>query len=273
MPFLRHSSDGAKEPGGSHSAICIRRSPIWNIVNRSSLSTNAEGCSKSAIGEYKSLNESGPSPFAAIILGMRLQSWLFLLIGFAIGFGGLYTWEKQRAPSIVRALPLDVDPNIPTEAAPPAGAPAGQAPAPPVDMARVQELTAKIKQNPKDFDSIVELGNLNFDQKNYDDAIKLYTKALAIRPDALNVQTDMGTAMFYLDRYDDAIATFQKTLKADPNNAQALFNLGVAMLHGKNDPKRAMEYWEKLVETNPNHPQAAFVKEQLQKLKEQQKKQ
>src|SRR5690349_16991620 len=42
----------------------------------------------------------------AIMLGMRVQSWLFLLIGFAIGFGGLYTWEKQRAPSVVKALPL-----------------------------------------------------------------------------------------------------------------------------------------------------------------------
>jgi cytochrome c-type biogenesis protein CcmH/NrfG len=83
----------------------------------------------------------------------------------------------------------------------------------------------------------------------------------------------MGTAMFYLNRYDDAIATFQEVLKTDPDNAQSLFNLGVAMLHGKNDPKRALEYWQKLVETNPNHPQAEFVRQQIQKLKEQQTKQ
>jgi cytochrome c-type biogenesis protein CcmH/NrfG len=208
-----------------------------------------------------------------IILGMRVQSWLFLLIGFAVGFGALYTWTKQRAPSVVKALPLDVDPNIPTETLAPAGAPAGEPAAPPVDMARVKELADKIKQNPKDFDSIVELANVNFDQKNYDDAINLYKKALAIRPDTLNVRTDMGTAMFYLNRYDDAIATFQEVLKTDPNNAQALFNLGVSMLHGKNDPKRALEYWQKLVETNPNHPQAEFVRQQIQKLKEQQTKQ
>jgi len=189
-----------------------------------------------------------------------------------VGFGTLYTWTKQRAPSVVRALPLEVDPNIPTETSAPAGAPAGEPAAPPVDMARVKELTDKIKQNPKDFDSIVELGNINFDQKNYDDAINMYKKALAIRPDALMVRTDMGTAMFYLNRYDDAIATFQEVLKTDPNNAQALFNLGVAMLHGKNDPKRALEYWQKLVETNPNHPQAEFVKQQIQKLKQQQAK-
>jgi len=202
------------------------------------------------------------------MLLMRMQRLLFLLIGFALGFGIVYTWTKQRAPSVVKALPLDVDPNVPTEASQ-AGSGASE-PAPPVDMARVKELTDKIKKDPKDFDALVELGNLNFDQKNYDDAIKLYKQALQIRPDTLNLRTDMGTAMFYLNRFDDAIATFQDVLKQDPNNAQALFNLGVAMLHGKNDPERAIEYWEKLVETNPNHPQAAFVKEQIKQLKEKQ---
>lgn len=201
---------------------------------------------------------------------MRVQRWLFLLIGFAIGFGVLYTWTKQRAPDVVKALPLEVDPNVPTEASAANAASANEPPPPPVDMARVKELTEKIKQNPKDFDSIVELGNINFDQKQYDDAINLYKKALQVRPDALNVRTDMGTAMFYLSRYDDAIAVFQDVLKSDPKNAQSLFNLGVAMLHGKNDPKRALEYWEKLVETNPDHPQAPFVREQIKKLKEQQ---
>jgi len=196
---------------------------------------------------------------------MRLQRWLFLLLGFAIGFGVLYTWTKQRAPDKVRAMPLAVDPNVPTDLS------AARESAPPVDMARVQELSAKIKQNPRDFDSIVELANLNFDQKNYGDAVNLYKTALEVRPDALNVRTDMGTAMFYQERFDDAIAEFQQVLQSDPKNAQALFNLGVTMLHGKNDPKRALEYWERMIATNPNHPQAAFVKEQIQKLKEQPK--
>jgi len=201
---------------------------------------------------------------------MRAQSLIFLLVGLAIGFGGIYTWTKQRAPAVVRATPVAVDPSVPTDLS--AANNSSEPPPPPLDMQRVKDLTAKIKQNPKDFDSIVELGNINFDQKNYDDAIKLYGKALEIRPDALNVRTDMGTAMFYLNHYDDAIATFKETLKSDPNDAQTLFNLGVAMLHGKNDPQGALQYWEKLVETNPNHPQAAFVKEQIKKLKEQQAK-
>jgi tetratricopeptide (TPR) repeat protein len=201
---------------------------------------------------------------------MRAQAWIFLLVGFVIGFAGIYTWTRERAPAAVRAMPLPVDPNVPTDLS--AANNAAEPPPPPVDTARVNELASKIKQNPKDFDSIVELANIDFDQKQYDDAINLYKKALEIRPDALNVRTDMGTAMFYLNRYDDAIATFKQSLVSNPNDAQTLFNLGVAMLHGKNDPQGALQYWDKLVETNPNHPQAQFVKEQIKKLREQQAK-
>ena len=113
------------------------------------------------------------------------------------------------------------------------------------------------------------MGNINLDQKNYDDAINLYKKALEIHPDSLTVRTDMGTAMLFTKRFDAAIATFQGSLQTAPNDPETLLYLGVAMLHGKNDPQGALQYWEKLVEANPNHPQAAFVKEQIKKLKEQ----
>jgi cytochrome c-type biogenesis protein CcmH/NrfG len=224
------------------------------------------------------LEEEGTVPrstifcrFSAMIHGMRSQSLLFLMIGFVIGFAGLYTWTKQRAPEKVRAMPLEVDPHVPTEELRGlAGGRASEPPAPPVDMRQVEQLTARIKQNPKDFESLVELGNINFDQRNFDDAIALYKRALEVRPNAANVRTDMGTAMFYQNRFDEAVVEFQEVLKTDPTNAQTLFNLGVTMLHGKNDPKSALLYWEKLIETNPNHPQAELVRDQIQKLKEQQ---
>ena len=198
---------------------------------------------------------------------MRMQALVFLLVGFIAGFAGIYTWTKQRAPAVVRATPLPVDPTIPTDLA--EGNNASEPAPPPLDTKRVNELTSKIKANPRDFDSIVELANIDFDQRAYEDAISLYKKALEIRPDATNVRTDMGTAMFYMKRFDDALATFKQTLSANPNDAQTLFNLGVVMLHGKNDPQAALEYWQKLVDTNPNHPQAAFVREQIKKLREQ----
>jgi tetratricopeptide (TPR) repeat protein len=199
---------------------------------------------------------------------MRKQAWAFLLVGFIAGFAIFYYWTKQRAPEIVKAMPQ------PVQNASVSGRP-GQTPepaAPPVDAARVAQLEAEIKNNPKNFDALIELGNVYFDQKNFERCIELYTKGLELRPNEVDIRTDLGTAMFYIKRYDDAIAQFKKSLELDPKNAQTLFNLGVAMLHGKGDAPAALQYWEKLVETNPNYSQIDFVKEQVRLLKEQQKK-
>jgi cytochrome c-type biogenesis protein CcmH/NrfG len=195
---------------------------------------------------------------------MRNQAWAFLLVGFAIGFGVLYTWTKQRAPEVVRAMPL------------PAGA-AGQGisseppepPPPPIDLARVRQLQEELQKNPGNYEALVELGNIQFDQKDFKQAIDLYTKALNVRPDDINLRTDLGTAMFYDNQYDAAIAQFKKSLETNPTQPQALFNIGVVLIHGKNDPQGALQYWEKLVETNPNYSQINIVKEQIRIVKEQ----
>lgn len=196
---------------------------------------------------------------------MQKQAWAYLFIGFAVGFAIFYPWTKQRAPAVVRALPLPVDAVSAQQVTEP--------PPPPLDTARLAQLQAEVKRNPQNFEAFVELGNIHFDQKNYEDAINFYGKALALRPDVVNVRTDLGTALFYDNRYDEAIAQFKKSLELNPTHPQTLFNLGVALLHGKNDPQGALEYWEKLVASNPNYPQAAFVKEQIRLLKEQQNRQ
>src|SRR5207247_11422247 len=174
------------------------------------------------------------------------------------------------ASTLFPANPLPVEPEASTDRT--TRQYRSEPPPPASKLQPNKELTFKNKQDPKDFDSIVELGNINFDQKNYDDAINLFKKALEIHPDSLGVRTDMGTAMLFLKRFDEAIATFQGSLQTAPNDAETLLYLGVAMLHGKSAPQSALQYWEKLVETNPNHPKAAFVREQIKKLKEQQSK-
>jgi cytochrome c-type biogenesis protein CcmH/NrfG len=195
---------------------------------------------------------------------MRKQAWLFLIIGFAVGFGVLYIWTKQRAPEIVRAMPLPVG----TGGQQASGFPA-EPPPPPVDLARVRQLEEEIKANPGNYDALVELGNTRFDQKNFSGAIDLYAKALAVRPDDVNLRTDLGTALFYANRFDDAIAEFKRALEIRPNHTQAMFNIGVALVHGKNDLTGALQYWEKLVAVSPNDPQINMVKEQIRLLKEQ----
>jgi cytochrome c-type biogenesis protein CcmH/NrfG len=203
---------------------------------------------------------------------MRKDSVAFVIAGFAIGFGIFFNWTKHRAPQVLNAFPPRL--VVPSASATPPEAPAGdpQGQPPPVDLAAVQKLQDRIKADPNDFDALVELGNVDFDQRNYPEAVTYYSRALAIHDDQ-NVRTDLGTMLFYSNRYDEAITELKKVLAVNPTHAQALFNMGVVLLHGKNDPQGALQNWQKLIDTNPNFPQAATVRQQIQALKDTLKKQ
>jgi tetratricopeptide (TPR) repeat protein len=73
--------------------------------------------------------------------------------------------------------------------------------------------------------------------------------------------------LFYLKKYDESITELNSVLAKNPTHGQALFNMGVVQLHGKNNPQAALQAWEKLAQTNPNFPEIAVVKDQIQKLK------
>jgi cytochrome c-type biogenesis protein CcmH/NrfG len=199
---------------------------------------------------------------------MRKDSLAFILIGFVIGFAALYTYTKDRAPSVVKAtprMPEGMSQSNPT---------GGQQPpaAPPVDMARVNQLQQVLKDDPRDFAALVEMGNVSFNQRNYEEAMAFYRKALEVNPNDVDVRTDLGTTLFFANRFDEAIGEFHKSLEMNPSHPQTLFNLGVALLQGKNDPAGAVQMWEKLIQTNPNYPQADLVKEQIAIVKERTKK-
>ena len=125
-----------------------------------------------------------------------------------------------------------------------------------------QPLLAKLQANPKDFDTLAQLGNLYYDGQAYPQAIEYYSKALAIDPKDPDVRTDLGTAYWYSGDADKAIAEFDKSLAIRPNHPGTLFNLGIVKWQGKKDPKGAVVAWEQLLKTNPDYAQ----KDQIQML-------
>ncbi len=185
---------------------------------------------------------------------------MFLVVGIGVGFAAIYPWMRLRAPEIARPLPVF------TGRANPSSAPAP----PPVDTARLAQLQQAVADNPRDFEALAEMGNMNFEQEKFNEAVDWYKKALEVQPGDLAVQTDMGGALFYAGRVDESIAAFNRSLELDPAHPQALFNLGVALLEGKQDVEGALKVWERLVAANPDFPQVDIVKQQIERLREQQ---
>lgn len=186
------------------------------------------------------------------------KTFLALSLGFIVGFAGVFSGTKQALGRRGMQSPVTAAPD----AGPSKGAPA-------LNLKRTQQLLEEVKTNPRNYEALVELGNLNYDQRNFQAAVDFYRRALEVRPDAVHIRTDLGTALFYAERYDEAIAEIRKTLEISPTSPEALFNLGVVMLHGKNDPAAALELWEKLVATNPDFPRTPAVREQIEQLKKQ----
>jgi len=88
----------------------------------------------------------------------------------------------------------------------------------------------RLDKNPSDFDGLVNLGNLVFDDgRRFLEAVDYYRGALAVKPDDADVRTDMGIALLGLGRRHEAIQAFQQAIVDRPDHALAHFDLGVAL--------------------------------------------
>jgi cytochrome c-type biogenesis protein CcmH/NrfG len=199
-----------------------------------------------------------------------VQAYTLAVITLAIGVAVGY-FARGSAPSAVA-------PEAAQTATAPAGmgggAPAGPAQLPgigsqqqgatsPEMLAKAAEpLLTKLQANPKDAETLRQLGNLYFDGQAYPQAIDYYSKTLAIDPKNADVMTDLGTAYWYTGDANKAIEDFNKSLAIRPNHPGTLFNLGIVKWQGKKDPAGAVAVWETLLKTNPNYDQ----KEQVQML-------
>ena len=191
-----------------------------------------------------------------------------LLLGVALG----YLFRGSASPAAAQAAAA-------TTAQPASGQPGqtqpGQTqqdqPDPAVQAALVQAaapLLEALKKDPKDFDSLVKLGNLYYDGKQFPSAIQYYERALAIHPENPDVRTDMGTAYWYMGDAEKALAAMETSLKYRPGHPQTLFNLGWVRWQGKQDPQGAIQAWQDLLKANPDYPQKQQVEQYIAKAKE-----
>jgi tetratricopeptide (TPR) repeat protein len=98
-----------------------------------------------------------------------------------------------------------------------------------VEAERILARAAKL--DGKDFDVLVALGNAEFDigffkkeNAGFEKARATYTKALEIKPNDLDVQTDLGLTYFLTEPADNAkaAATLEKVIAADPKHSRSM---------------------------------------------------
>lgn len=122
------------------------------------------------------------------------------------------------------------------------------------------EKANKIK--PDDYQTLVILGNVNFEMNKFSEAQKWYEKALAKNSNDVGVRTDYGLSFFLSEPKDieQAIKEYKTSLSINPNHEPTLQNLAVAYSE-KKDAIGVKDTLAKLEKVNPNN-------KIIQKLKE-----
>lgn len=115
----------------------------------------------------------------------------------------------------------------------------------------LQALMAKVRQNPDDVASWIQLGHLNFDRNAVPEAIEAYEKALALAPNNAEVRTDLGIMYRRANRPEDAVREFDRAIAINPRLENPYFNKGIVLLHDLDDRDGAIKAWQALLEINP----------------------
>ena len=193
---------------------------------------------------------------------MRADSIVLAVAG--VLFGVIVGWvlgSQQARTSVPAAAPV--------AQAPPAGQSQAQqgSRAVPVDQDRAKALEAVARQNPKDVQPRVQLGNMYFDAEQYPQAIEWYEQAFALDRKDSNLSTDLGVAYYSTNQPDRAITQFDHSLSLDPKHTKTLLNMGIVRAFGKQDLEGAARAWEQVVAIDPNSQEGQAAKKGLEGLR------
>lgn len=124
------------------------------------------------------------------------------------------------------------------------------------------------KLRPDSYETIVRLGDTNFEAEHYEVAEKWYGQALAKNGNDVNVRTDLGTTFMARQPpdFDRAIKEYTRSLEIDPKHEQTLHNLVIAYTR-KGDAGQAQAMLDRLVQVNPNNEDLPRLRSDLQALR------
>jgi cytochrome c-type biogenesis protein CcmH/NrfG len=137
----------------------------------------------------------------------------------------------------------------------------------PGDQARLSKLMRTLKANPDDVKTLVAIGNVFFNARDFNGAGSFMQRALTVEPENVDARLALGAAEFNLNDVPDARRDWQRVIDADPENVEAYYDLG--FLYVSEDPPdmtNTKKMWGKVVELDPNSQVAKSVSTHLEGL-------
>ena len=119
----------------------------------------------------------------------------------------------------------------------------------PEARARYRQILKLIPDQP---DALHMLGVIEFQEKNFGEAINLISQAKKFRPNNHLIHFNLGNALRAAGRLEEAGDAFGIAVALSPDNQEALKNLGNTYKE-RNMMAEAIRCYDQLLEANPNH--------------------
>ncbi len=164
-------------------------------------------------------------------------------LAFVIYFG----WQVSRAGNTETKLPPELQQQYQ------------------IFKVKEEEYKRILKDNPNNYEALVGLGNLYFDNQQYQQAVEYYRQALKINPNDPNVRTDLAVCYIYLDLYELAAQELETVISKYPNHPYARRNLAaVYQRMGRiKDAVTQLDEYLKLIPPGPEYQSALQLRNQL----------
>ncbi|MCX6171155.1 MAG: tetratricopeptide repeat protein [Ignavibacteriales bacterium] len=174
---------------------------------------------------------------------------LFYLVLFLILIGAIIVYSSgifDSAPSSIQSQQVDPD-------NPHAGVDLNH-------LEQIQSLEERIKKNPNDYPSLLELAHLLNDSGLKERAIEKYNLYLKKYPKEADVLVDLGVCYFETGKNPEAMSAMEKALKINPKHQIANLNLGIVNMSAGNTAN-ALGYWKKAIEIDSTNEIGQKAKE------------
>jgi cytochrome c-type biogenesis protein CcmH/NrfG len=128
-------------------------------------------------------------------------------------------------------------------------------------------LQEAVRQDPKNVNAWITLGNMLMDNSRFQEAIDAYQQALELAPRNADVMVDMGTCYKNIGKPDRAAEEFRKAIKINPGHLYAHRNLGVVLANDIGDKKQAIKEFEEYLRLSPDTPDTQRIRQEVVRLK------
>jgi protein O-GlcNAc transferase len=112
-----------------------------------------------------------------------------------------------------------------------------------------------LKVNPRNADILADKGKVLTELGRHHDALPCYKQAISVNPGHGNALHNLGATFLWLKRFDEALAVCDSLLKLIPNHPLAFNNRGEA-LKGLGRYEDAVASYRKVILLDPQHPEA-----------------